>query len=144
PFQERVAQIVGLGEDALVEGEPGQFAVDEARRRQRIGRAQIDDLPPRLCGGLRAGAHLVPPVPPSIWRAAERILPLGDGRCHALPCNLRDGGRGQRVKPPCTFGGNRMILPAIVGIGRWGRTLVGAATDKSPALCFTSCKYRPR
>ena len=33
PLQERVPQIVGFGEDALVEGKPGQLAVDKARRR---------------------------------------------------------------------------------------------------------------
>ena len=37
-----------------------------------------------------------------------------------------------------------MIRAAIVGIGRWGRTLVGAVQDKSAALRFTAGHNRTR
>ena len=32
PFEQRMALIVGLGENPLVEGEPGKLAIDEASR----------------------------------------------------------------------------------------------------------------
>jgi predicted dehydrogenase len=37
-----------------------------------------------------------------------------------------------------------MIRAAIVGIGRWGRTLVSAAQGKSAAFCFTAGQTRTR
>ncbi|MGC2412401.1 MAG: Gfo/Idh/MocA family oxidoreductase [Stellaceae bacterium] len=37
-----------------------------------------------------------------------------------------------------------MIRAAIVGIGRWGRTLVGAVQGKSAAICFTAGYNRTR
>src|SRR4051794_41456509 len=81
PLQQRVPLVLGLRQDALVEGEPGQLAIDEALRRQRIGGTQIDDFrgrahlgpggcthvwpppsPPRYGGG--AGGVFTPPPPP--------------------------------------------------------------------------------
>ncbi len=38
PLQQRVARAVGLGQDTLVEGEPGELAIDEPRRRMDIHR----------------------------------------------------------------------------------------------------------
>ena len=55
PFQQRMARVLGLGQNALVERQPGQLAVDKARRRRRVAGPDIDDL--------RALAHRNPPPP---------------------------------------------------------------------------------
>ena len=55
PLEQRMARIVGLGEHPLVEGEPGQLAIDEAGRRN-VGRR----------GWISTGCALVlTPVSPS-------------------------------------------------------------------------------
>ena len=46
PLQQRMARIVGLGQHPLVEGEPRQLAVDEARRRS--GSPTFDGSPGRI------------------------------------------------------------------------------------------------
>src|ERR1041384_8464717 len=56
-------EIVGLGENALVKGDPRQLTVDKARRRQRIGCPHIDDLGARLRAPFGAGSHAGPPDP---------------------------------------------------------------------------------
>ena len=71
PLQQGMAHILGLRQNALVERQPGQLAVDKARRRGRLAGAHIDDL----C----ALAHGNPPLPSSIWRDAAR---LSSGRIH--------------------------------------------------------------
>jgi len=39
-----VAQIIGLGKDPLVEGEPGELAIDEAGLGMGVGRLDFDRL----------------------------------------------------------------------------------------------------
>ena len=39
---------------------------------------------------------------------------------------------------PVNRGEGRMIRAAIVGIGRWGRTLIGGVQGKSEAIRFTA------
>src|ERR1700716_176155 len=137
-----MAQIIGLGQDALIEGEPGQLAVDETRRRQRIGRPQIDDL----CAGFRAGSHGSPLDPLIHMAGSSKDSTAAAGRMSWSHCNLRGENRVQRVKRAAAVasGTNRrggrktMIRAAIVGIGRWGRTLVGAVQGHSTAFRFTA------
>ena len=66
PFEQRMAQVVGLGENALVEGEPGELPVDEACLGMEIDRLDLD--------WPRAGSH---------WRSpggcSTRILSHGYG-----------------------------------------------------------------
>ena len=49
PLEQRMTQIVGLGEHPLVEGEPGELAIDKACLGMEIDRLDLDRL--------RAGAH---------------------------------------------------------------------------------------
>src|SRR5947208_6487131 len=76
---------------------------------------------------------------------------VGEGPMSWSRCNGRGEKRMQRVK--CAGAGlalanekgrNSMIRAAIVGIGRWGRTLVGAVQGKSQAIRFAAGHNRTR
>ena len=44
PLEQRMAPVFGLGQHPLVEGQPRQLAIDEARRRRRLARPDLDDF----------------------------------------------------------------------------------------------------
>ena len=54
PFEERMVQVIRFGEDPLVEGKPGELAIDEACLGMEVDRPDLDRL--------RAGAHYCSPV----------------------------------------------------------------------------------
>ena len=53
PFEQRMAEVVGFGENALVEGEPGEFSIDEASVAMEVDRLDLDRP--------RGGSHLCSP-----------------------------------------------------------------------------------
>ena len=69
PLEQRMARVVGLGEHALVEGQPGQLAIDEPLRR-----ASID--------GFVASGILLRHDIGSILRREHRVYNGRYERCH--------------------------------------------------------------
>ena len=59
-LQQRMAQIVGLGQDALIEGEPGQFPIDEAGRGTGVEGLDLDRLDAGVHPGLLLRSHATP------------------------------------------------------------------------------------
>src|SRR5271154_20630 len=59
-------------------------------------------------------------------------------------CKTRIGGAGRWLGRNAQRGREGMIRAAIVGIGRWGRTLVTSVQGKSSAIRFTGGFNRTR
>ncbi len=75
PFEQRMARIVGLGEDALVEGEPRQLAIDEALGRVFADRGRVSRA--------RGFGHSGPPFPArdgTVYNGAMKISFQDRGR----------------------------------------------------------------
>ena len=147
-------------------------AAKRRRARARLLGAAAAALRGRRCEGLLPGSRL-PPEPASrraassatgsgtrLRRARRSVrcvrccLASEDERLKLIAGSSQDHGprRAQCVKRAATqatllrlgAGGTCMIRAAIVGIGRWGRTLVGAVQGKSDAIRFTGGYNRTR
>src|SRR5215831_7326381 len=111
-----MAQVVGLGENALVEGEPGELPIDEACLGMEVDRLDLDRP--------RTGSHVVSPD-----ACSQRILSYGWG-----PVMLPPGSCGDRPGRGRTGRSNR----AKVSIARFSAVFrLAARLGDPPCICCT-------
>src|SRR5215472_13513673 len=107
-----MAQVVGLGENTLVEGEPGELPIDEACLGMEVDRLDL--------GRPRTGSHVVTPDGYS-----QRILSYGWG-----PVMLPPGSFGDRPGRGPTGRSDR----AKVSFARFSAVFRLAARVRRPAM----------